>query len=179
MRQLGEIVGPHEPDEARFREARVQGAQRVAGVARVQVALDVGGDDAAAARISAGGHGGGRGQAIGQRGEGLRVFQRVTRRDEQPDLVQAQASQRRPGEMQVAGVGGVEAAAEDADAHPAAVAEAGWCGHAPLSFRGLVAVRRLRSMRQICTPFGIVGKVGRNLADRKIAQSYGHQISQP
>ena len=91
VRQLGEVVCAHEPDEADFREAGVERAQRVARVAGIQVALDIGGDDAPAGGVGFGGACSGEGEAFGKRRHGVGILQRVAWGHQEPDLVETQA----------------------------------------------------------------------------------------
>jgi hypothetical protein len=51
--QLGEIVRPHQPDEAVFRPAPDQRAQRIDRIAGAEIALDRGDADRGAARLRA------------------------------------------------------------------------------------------------------------------------------
>jgi hypothetical protein len=52
-------------------------------------------------------------------------LQRILRRDQPPDLVEAEALQRLAADMQMALMGGIEGAAEQADAPLRQMAEAG------------------------------------------------------
>ncbi len=119
-RQLFQIIRAHQPDEAGAGEAAAEFSQCVDGEAGAQRRLDVGGDDAAA--IGDGMRGS---EAFGQRGHAAAGLERIAGGDEQPDLVQAQMLAREGRDMQMAIMGGVVGAAEQADAAAAAVA-VGW-----------------------------------------------------
>src|SRR5216684_1278595 len=118
MAELREIVSAHQPDETGASEAALEDAQRVGGIARTQPRLDIGDLDA---RIVDDGCGGS--DALDQRGHAAHRLQRVLRRDEPPDLVEAEAAQRLAADMQMAAVGRVERAAEQADAPSSPIAK--------------------------------------------------------
>ncbi len=101
-------------------EPQPQGGQRVGGVASTQLALDRGGQDAAAIGDSGGGS-----EALGQTRHAGGAFQRIAWRYQQPHLVQLQASQCQFGDVAVPGMGGVERATEQANAQSLPMAEAG------------------------------------------------------
>jgi hypothetical protein len=117
--QLHQVIGAHEPDEAGAGKASAQRRERIGGVAGVQMALNIGGDDVAPI-----GNGGSTCQPRGKRlHAGLRL-QWIARGNQQPHLIQAQALQRGAGNVQVAIMRRIEAAAQQADAHAAVVAKA-------------------------------------------------------
>jgi len=118
--ELREIVGTHQPDEASPRKAAFQRAQRVGGVTRAQPRLDIGNPDALVADDRRGGC-----DAVGERRHAVDRLQRILRRDEPPDLVELEMAQRLAADVQVAAMGRVERAAEQADTSPAAIAERG------------------------------------------------------
>ena len=117
-RQLLQIIRPHQPDEAGMGEAHAELAQGIDGVAGAKSGFDIGGDYVAAIA-----EGAGAGQPVGQRAHAFRRFERVARGDQQPDLIQPQAAFGHGGDVQMAGMGGVEGPAEQADAQTPAVAE--------------------------------------------------------
>lgn len=118
-RQLGQVVGAHEPHEPDVGEQAAQRAERVEGVARAEFGLEGGGDDASAIGDTAG-----AGEAVGKAFHARPRFQRVAGRDQKPDLVEFEPAARERGDMEVAGMGRVEGAAEEADAQPAPIAPA-------------------------------------------------------
>ena len=105
--ELGEIVGPHQPDEAAARIAALQPAKGVDRVARAELALDRGRADRRAARLFAG-----RGEAGGERGHSLGGLERVARRNQPPDLVESQCVDREQTDRAMAAMRRVERAAE-------------------------------------------------------------------
>ncbi len=117
--QLHQIVRSHQPDEAHTRKTPPQRPQRIARVASPERPLDVGRDNAPTVRKPLG-----RRQPHRQRRHACCWLERITRRYEQPYLVQPQMPQCEVRDMLVAGVGGIEAAAEQADAQPRSVAPA-------------------------------------------------------
>jgi len=117
---LRQIVGAHQPDETGARKAPLQRVQRVGGIAGAEPRLDIGHLDALV-----GHHRGGGRHPIGERRHAADRFQRVLRRDQPPDLVEPEPSQRLAADVQMAVMGGVERAAEQPDAAPPPVAERG------------------------------------------------------
>ena len=111
--ELGQDVGASQPDEAGLRVSAAQGAHRVERVARARQQL---GRVDADARMMADDLAG-AGDARGERLHAIAGLQRVLRRDQPDHLVQLQASQRRLGDVGVALVRRVEAAAEQPHAH--------------------------------------------------------------
>ena len=118
--ELDQVVGAHQPDEAGAGEQAVQMGEGVGGVTGAEAVFEVGGDDASA--VGEGSRGGKPGGEGGHAGDGL---QGVSRGDQQPDLVEAESAAGHAGDVEMAGMGGVEGAAEQADGDAAAVAEAG------------------------------------------------------
>lgn len=116
--QLHQIIRSHQPDEVGAGEAPAQGVERIGCVTRVQVAFDVGGNDPSPI-------GDGARAVEPRRGAHhvLGTLQRIARRDEQPNLIEAQALQCGACDMQVAIVCGIEAAAQQSDARATLVAE--------------------------------------------------------
>lgn len=107
VRQLHQIIGTHDPNEADAGKPgpqRPQGRVRVAGAQR---RLDRSRHDPAAV-----GQARRAGQPVGQRCHAIQRFERVARGDEQPDLVQPQPVQRQAGNMCVPSMGRVEGPAE-------------------------------------------------------------------
>ncbi len=121
MTQLRQIVGAHQPDEAKSGKALFQLRQRIGGKARSKLRLEIGRLDAGMVRCE----GSGRGEAVGERGHALHRLQRVLRRDEPPDLVEIEGAQRLEADMEVAAMCRVEGAADEADAPPLPPGEAG------------------------------------------------------
>ncbi len=62
---------------------------------------------------------------MGERGHVSAGFQWIAGGNQQPDLVEPQQAQGGAGNMSVAGVCGIEAAAQQADAHAPFIAESG------------------------------------------------------
>ena len=112
-----QVVGPEQQDEADAREALAQQIQGVGGVARAEFRLDARRDHAPAV-----GDAPGVGEALGEGRHAAGRLQRVAGRDQQPDLVEAERRQRPFRHVPVPFVGGVEAAAEQADAGAAPIA---------------------------------------------------------
>ena len=109
--ELTQIVGAHQPDEAHMRRAARQPEQSVVGVALADVGLDAGDDDA-----RMGGDAAGLRHAFGERRQIGRPFQRIAGRRQPPDRVEPQAFQRDQAQQPMAGVGGIERTAEQANA---------------------------------------------------------------
>src|SRR5437764_892599 len=102
------------------REAATQGFERVGGIGAAELGLDAGDPNAVLtgrdfARL---------GEAVGEGSHTGGRLQRVLRRNEPPDLVEAETLQRQPADMQMAAMGRVERAAEKADAPAASGVEA-------------------------------------------------------
>ncbi len=116
-RQLRQIIRPHEPYEGHPREELSQRAQGVERVALAEFRFDRGRHDAAPI-----GDPPCAGQAVGQAGHAGARFERVTGRDQQPDLVEPQPPPGERGDMQMSGMRRVERTAEQADPHPPLVA---------------------------------------------------------
>ncbi len=114
--ELGQIVGPHEPDEATFRIAPNQFFERVHGEARAQFALDRGDADRRPAGLPPR-----RKHPRGKRRHPGFRLQRIARRDHPPDFVEPQRLGREKADAAVPAMGWIEAAAEQADDRPAAI----------------------------------------------------------
>ncbi len=112
-------IGAHQPDEARARKPKLQGEHGIAGKAGAEPRLDPGRDDAAAIGDGAGGF-----EAGGERRHAGPRLERIARRDQEPDLVEAQGAAEPRGDQAMAGMGGVEGAAQEPDTAPPPVAEA-------------------------------------------------------
>ena len=109
---LGHVVGPHDPDESDAGKAR---RQRPDGVGRglgAQGVLDGGDDEAWVARLPLGARHAGL-----ERRHAVAALQGVLGADHPPDLVERQSLVGEQRNIAVAGVGRVERAAEQADAH--------------------------------------------------------------
>src|SRR5215472_12390394 len=104
MPYLRQIVGAHQPNEAKLRKALLQLPQRIGGKARPEPRLEIGRLDTRMVRCQ----GSGGGEAVGQGGHALHRFQRVLRRDEPPDLVEIERAQRLEADMEVAAMRWVE-----------------------------------------------------------------------
>jgi len=116
-RQLFKKVGADHQHEAHMRKATAQLAQRVEGETRVPRALQPRRDDAPPV-----GDGAGRGETLAVFRHVARRLERIARRDQQPDLVEAQASAGEVGDVAVAFMRRIERAAEQAHANPPPVA---------------------------------------------------------
>jgi len=121
MPHLRQIVGTHQPDEAKLRKPLLQLSQRIGGKARCKPRFEIGRLDPRMVR----GQGSGRGETVGQGGHALYRLQRVLGRDEPPDLVEIEGAQRLETDMEVAAMRRVEGAADKADAPPRPPGEAG------------------------------------------------------
>jgi len=119
-RELAQIIGTHEPDEAHIREAAAQLAHRICGILGAQALLDIGCDDAPsigdAARL---------GEALRERGHARARLQRVAGLDHEPELVQPQMDDRLARNMQMPLMRRVEGTAQNADALMVPMAEMG------------------------------------------------------
>jgi hypothetical protein len=108
---LREVVGAHQPHETRAWRARLQRGQRVGSKMRPEPRFKIEDADAGIAGGALG-----TGDAFGKRrhaGDGL---QRILRRDQPPNFVEAEAFQGFEADMAMAIMGGVERAAEQPDA---------------------------------------------------------------
>lgn len=142
--ELQEIIRPHDPDELHARAAPVQEAQRIGGVARANLRLEPHDDDARIARDLAR-----RRNARGERGQSVRIFQRIAGRDEPPQPIEPQPRERNAGNKRVAFVRRIERAAEEADAHARSVGrEADRGGDHPAD------MRRRNGLDQECRRMG-------------------------
>ena len=118
MADLSEIVRAHQPDEARPGKTALERDDRIRRVVGAEPRLDVGDLDMRIRR-----HRSGRRDAISERRHAARRLQRVLWRDQPPDLIERQPSQRLAADMEMTAVSGIERAAKQADTPPAAVAE--------------------------------------------------------
>ena len=112
--KAAQIIGSHDPDELHAGTGGQEEAHRVIGVADADGGLDP-------ADINAWMPGeGARGRdPILERGEPPCVLERVARRHQPPDPVEAEAPQRNQARGAMRLVQGIERAAEQADAQPA------------------------------------------------------------
>ena len=117
-RQLFEDVGTHDPDEVGPREQPAKTADRVAAVACAQSGLETGGENMApVGQIARRGQPGAEGRHSGNR------LQDIPWRDDHPNLMQPQPPPGPAGDVQMPRMGGIERPAQQADAHPAAIAK--------------------------------------------------------
>lgn len=110
MRKLHKIIRPHQPDKLRAREAAFEGTQRVAGITSPQAGFEISGDNPPAignppCRVKP------RGQAAHASG----WFERIARRNQQPELIQPEMLDGLPRDIQMPRMGRVERSAEQAD----------------------------------------------------------------
>jgi hypothetical protein len=117
--ELLQNVSAHQPDEPGAGEAAAEQVQRVDRVMGAEGGLNRTGDDAAAVGDPAGG-----GQALLEWRHPAVRLQRIAWRDQQPDLVEPQASSGDVNDVAMARMGWIEGAAEQADARAPPVAEA-------------------------------------------------------
>src|SRR5215468_9302786 len=111
--KLHEVVGPHQPDETQPREAPSQGSQGIGSVGRSnEPGFEIADDNASLS----GGDPPSLFQAFGEGRHAGDWFQRVVRRDQPPHLVEIEAFESEPAEMQVAAMGRVERPAQEPDA---------------------------------------------------------------
>jgi hypothetical protein len=132
---LLQVVGAHQPDESRRREAFLQGRQSIRRVTAAERGLDIRNPDMRMLR-----DGGGLRQPFRERRHARDRLQRVLRRDQPPDLVQVQMLQRQIADVQMAAMGRVERPAQQADLAGPAIAQA-----------------RRQRQRAGCTPPGRMG----------------------
>ena len=121
MPDLCEIVGAHQPDETEPRPATLKRRQRVGGEMRPESLLEIEHADAPIGR----GQCLGAGETIGKLAHAGDRLQRILRRHQPPDLVEAEPLQRLAADMEMALMRRVERAAEQADAPLRQMAEAG------------------------------------------------------
>ena len=120
MADLREIVGAHEPHEARLRVTRLQCRERIGGEMRAKSGLEIKDPNAAIGADAPR-----AGDTCFQRRRALYRLQRILRRDQPPHLVEAEALQGFEADMAVARMRRVERAAEQADAALRQMAETG------------------------------------------------------
>lgn len=120
QRQLQQVVGAHDPDEALAPPRRPQGGQRVDGTAGAQHGFDAADTDARVARGPPRAR-----QPLGVGRHAARRLERVVRRYQPPHLVERQQVERQQADMAVSLMRGIERAAEQADAPLAANGEGG------------------------------------------------------
>ena len=109
--KLCQVVGAHQPNEASIRKAAVKRSDSVHRIGTAQLTLDGGHPDRQTARYPLCG-----GEARRQRCHVLSRFERVARRDEPPDLIEAEQPSSVQAHPAMAAMGRVERAAEQADA---------------------------------------------------------------
>lgn len=107
---VGQIVGPHQPDETCPRKPLPQSLKRPVGRPCAQRPLDIGHHHP---RVP--GHGAGLADADRQRRHAVLGLQRVLRRYQPPDLIKAQPLERQKAGMPVPVMGRIEGTAEKAD----------------------------------------------------------------
>ena len=144
-RQLGGNIRAHQQHEPRQRKASPQPRQRIHGEAGAQPGLDI------RCQHPAAGNAPGAGHALRQRCHAARRLQRIAWRDHQPDLVQPQRPQRLVCHMAMPGMGGVEAAAQQADPPPPTVAMRPRRRHGAGRGQAGLPVARAAGMAHRCT----------------------------
>ncbi len=110
MADLREIVGAHQPDEKLAREKRLQRRERVRGVMRAKPRLDIKHADAWVV-----GERGGLLQPLSERCHADDGLQRILRRDQPPDLVEAKPLEGFEADMTMAFMRRVEGSAQEPD----------------------------------------------------------------
>lgn len=118
--QFGEHVCSHQPDEMGARKAASESADRITGVAGAQPGFDVGGNQAAV-----GGKTFDRGEALGEGGHPFARFERVARRDHEPDLIEVEQMQGAQSNLDMPLMRGIERSTEKTDPQGAAVSPDG------------------------------------------------------
>lgn len=118
-RQLLKDIRAHQPNKRCTRKPPLQLAQRVDGVTRAQYTLY-----RARHHPAPIGNPARRGQALRQRGHTALRFQRVSGGNQQPNLIETQASACQLNHVPMALMRWVEGAAEQANPHPPPIAEA-------------------------------------------------------
>lgn len=116
-RQILKIIRPHQPDEIDMGKKPVQAPERHPGIARAELCLDRGGNDAAAIGDCLGG-----GQPFGERRHAPRWFQRIAGRYHQPDLIEREAAAGELRDVTMTFMGRIEGPAQNTDAHAPPVA---------------------------------------------------------
>ena len=120
--KLRQIVGAHQPDEARLGIARLQLAQRVGSVARPQLAFDRSDPDRRPAGLPSGRGDPGR----KRRHPGCRL-ERIARRNQPPDLVEPQRCCSEQRNAPVTAMRRIEAAPQKANARARAACQGRTC----------------------------------------------------
>src|SRR5579859_401738 len=120
-RNLGQIVGPHDPHQLRRRETPLHHRQRIGGIAGAPAGLHAGDLDPGMARHCAGAF-----NPLGLAGHAVGRLQGILRTDQPPQLVELEALQRFQRDMQMPFMGRVERPAQHADPPLAAVAPTIW-----------------------------------------------------
>lgn len=118
--QFGEHIRSHQPDEVGARKAVPESADGIAGIAGAQPGFDVSGDQAAV-----GGKAFDRGKALGERGHAFARFERVTRRDHEPDLIEVEQVQGAQGNLDMPFMRRIERSTEQTNPQGAAVSPDG------------------------------------------------------
>jgi len=108
--KLRQIVGPHQPDEAKLRVSPLQLRQRIDGKSRAHFGLDRADANRCAAR-----HGPGRRHPRGQSGHAFNRFQHIAGRDQPPHFIEAQCGERMQADPAMRLVRRIETAAKQPD----------------------------------------------------------------
>ena len=119
-RQLHQIIGADQPDKMHARKQTLQITHGIEREGAAEMPFDVGRHNAASIRDGAC-----RGQSILQRRHPGTILQRIAGRDEQPDLIESQATQSDFSDVAMPAMRRVEASAEQAHTQPPPIAEAG------------------------------------------------------
>lgn len=119
VRDLVQIVGAHQPNEFCARQHTLQRSKSVRREARAEPSLELEHADAGVARQPRRGP-----EPPRQGGHATLRLQGILRRDEPPDLVEAEPLQRFKADVTVAGMGRVERPAQQPDARRRRLAEA-------------------------------------------------------
>lgn len=108
---LTEIVGAHQPYEARARIVAAQHGERVGGKPCAQPKFEIADEDARMIGDRAR-----TGETFREGGHAARRLERVLRAHEPPDLIEIEKLERHEADMTVPGMRGIERAAEKSDA---------------------------------------------------------------
>jgi hypothetical protein len=114
--EAGEIVAPHDPDEAKRRKAKGERRDRVDRQIRPERCLDAGHLEARVGHDLAG-----RRESRLERSKAIAVLERISRRHEQPQAVERETPQGQQRHMAMAFMRRIEAATVKADALAAAM----------------------------------------------------------
>ena len=112
-RERRQVVGADDPDQPMPPKASLEPGDRIDRVASAEAALYIAHVESAVSRRGPRG-----GEALVERRHPGPGLERILRRDQPPDLVQAQALERQQADVAVALMGGIEGAAEQADLAP-------------------------------------------------------------